>query len=150
MRIPTSQEIALLAAAIATSGCLSVDPADFHVAPRDSSVPDTIVAETSSDGDAPLTCRQCIERPDDPGPGCGTEVEKCRASAKCKQVYDCVYANDCWSHSVESEFIACGFPCAVEAGIISTDDPDVQAAIAIARCELKACAGICYAVDAGP
>ena len=143
--------VSMIVALTSTSACLSVEPIDFQPRVRDAAHPDTQIAEVSdADADAPPTCRECIESPDVPGPGCATEVASCRASAKCKQIYECLFEAGCWATSVRKDFIICGLPCAIDAGVVSETDPDALAAIAVAECADPKCGTYCHSGAVAP
>ena len=144
--------IGLLALLATACACLSVEPVDFHAAGKDTSVPEAPPPpEGGADGDvdAPLTCRECIEAPNAPGPGCGTEVAACLASTKCTEIYACLFELNCWAIAVRRDFIVCGLPCAIEAGVASVDDPEVKLAISIAECAIANCGTFCHPAETG-
>jgi hypothetical protein len=148
----------MLALAAATSGaCLSVDPIDFEspeTSPFDGSI-DTALAETDDaaaldgDGDGALGCYQCIEAPDDPGPGCGTEYAACAAQPKCDAILKCVFATGCFYLASTKDFINCAIPCAADAGVTSTDDPIVLLGLNVAYCADRVCRPYCGGGETG-
>ena len=146
-------------ALVAASGCLSVDPVDFE-APDTRPVIDASVDSAfgdggevdvgdAADGDGALSCYQCIEAPDDPGPGCGTEFAACEAQPQCKAIMDCVLAAGCFFLASTKDFTVCAIPCAVEAGVTSTDDPIVVLGLNVAYCADKSCRPYCGGGETG-
>ncbi|GAC1543903.1 MAG: hypothetical protein NVS3B10_08060 [Polyangiales bacterium] len=140
----------VVAAGLVEGACLNVDPVDFHPPPDSAVALDTAVGESSdADADAPLGCRECVERPDDPGPGCGDEVKACRDEPKCSLILDCIYATGCFYLKTRKDFIVCAIPCAAEAGVVTTADPVVGLGIAVATCADGKCRAFCGGGDAG-
>jgi hypothetical protein len=148
----------------AGSGCLNVDPVDFTAPDTHPLVSfDTSIDETSfgdandevdaeldgGDVDTTLGCYACIAAPDDPGPGCGTEFAACEAEPKCKAIMDCVLATGCFYLASTKEFTNCAIPCAIEAGVTSTDDPVVILGLNVAYCADKVCRPYCGGGETG-
>jgi hypothetical protein len=147
-------------ALVVASGCLNVDPVDFNAPDTrplttfDTSVSDATLGEGDEvdgelDGDGALGCYQCIEAPDDPGPGCGTEFAACAAAPKCKALMDCVFATGCFFLATTKDFTVCAIPCAVEAGVTTTDDPNVTLGLNVAYCADKSCRQFCGGGETG-
>ena len=145
---------------VAAAGCLNVDAVDFTppdarpVVSFDTSVDSTFVGDAdalddAADADTTLGCYQCIEAPDDPGPGCGTEFLACEAEPKCKAIMDCVLAAGCFFLATTKDFTVCAIPCAVEAGVTSTDDPIVTLGLNVAYCADAKCRAYCGGGETG-
>jgi len=153
-----SARISFVALAAASAGCLSVEPVDFHPPDArpafdtsvDTSFGDELDAELDGgDVETTLGCYQCIEAPDVPGPGCGDEYATCAAEPKCKAIMDCVFATGCLYLPSIKDFVPCAIPCALEAGVTSTDDPIVQLGLNVAYCADKACRPYCGGGETG-
>jgi hypothetical protein len=127
----------------APAACLDATP--IFVAPPDASVDDA-GAETS----LAEACRQCIEAPDTPGPGCGKEMQACDQLPGCKAAIECTFAAGCFTLGSASKVVVCGLPCATEAGILTGTDPAIPAATNVFNCSTTTCAPACSAGgDAG-
>ena len=158
MRAMTFRIMIFPLASVAVS-CVTVDPIDFHPRMRDASILDTHPVEvdaTQNDGDeadvrdaAAPTCRECVEAPNVPGPGCNDQVAACKASPKCAQLYECLYTAGCWVFDVRKDFILCGLPCAIEAGVIAETDPEAVLAIGVVECAAPKCGAYCRATGSG-
>lgn len=145
---------------VVAGGCLSVDPIDFQAPdahpPFDASIDSTfgdggeLDAEAdAADVDGTLGCYACIEAPDDPGPGCGTEYTACVDKPQCKAIMDCVFAAGCFYLATTKDFTVCAIPCAIEAGVTSTDDPIVVLGLNVAYCADKTCRPFCGGGETG-
>ena len=79
-------------------------------------------------------CIACLQAPDVPGPGCGTEHAACFANPQCHAAYECAVANGCLLLQSGENAIICTTPCVVEAGIASASSPAGMAVQNIADC----------------
>jgi hypothetical protein len=103
------------------------------------------------DADLRRPCQRCVESPDEPGPGCGTETSACSADPQCAQIYACALREGCFEKASRHDAVSCGIPCAQEAGVVSTSDPVVSLILGVTECVSNgACGGICTGVEAGP
>ena len=156
--------VALVALVVVCGACLSVDPVDFTppdtrpVVSFDTSIADSSIGEAGNetdaeldagDVDATLGCYQCIEAPDDPGPGCGTEFAACAAEPRCKAIMDCVFVEGCFFLASTKDFVVCAIPCATDAGVTTTDDPIIQLGLNVAYCADKSCRPYCGGGETG-
>jgi hypothetical protein len=122
-------------------GCLNADPLPFHA--PEAGLPD---AEDDAPSDAPdpkAVCRECIEAPLDPGPGCSDQYLACAANEKCLVIFECVLAKGCTSAPTQPEIINCALPCVAEAGAVNVGDPAVMLILPIAPCVLGPCKAAC-------
>lgn len=166
---------AAAAAAVASAACLDLTPLTYEAAPRDANVPTMDVVEPMesapppggdasvdvlpNDADAavmpeapppPPTCLGCINLPDDAGkPGCASDVAACLKNPECSGTYLCAVRDNCFQQPSFKDIVACGLPCAEEAGIMSTNDPAVQLIENIAICAACRCDEICSIGDSG-
>lgn len=90
-------------------------------------------------------CQACLTAPDQPGPGCATELAACKANAECAAAMACAFAKACFDRGSLSALISCGYPCAVEAGITLTD-PAINLAYNLFQCAGKTCGVQCQLV----
>jgi hypothetical protein len=131
------------------AACLDMS-ANNYVVPVEEAAPPPVVdaGEDAPDVDTRPPCVQCLEAPDQPGPGCGTALAECRGDPKCSATYDCVLAKSCLTKGDQKKIILCGLPCAQEAGIIAQDDPSAVLILDIVACIQASCASPCKIGDA--
>jgi hypothetical protein len=122
-------------------GCLDVDPLPFHAPPEAGDL--DVEEDASSDADLRAVCRQCIEAPVDPGPGCGDQYLACAANEKCLAIFECVLAKGCTSGATQPDIINCALPCVAETGAVNVGDPAVMLILPIAPCVLGPCKPAC-------
>jgi hypothetical protein len=129
-------------AALAIVACLDPSPYTMPASASDAAPP----LDASRDGDAAIvtTCTTCLQTPDTPGPGCADEVAACKASAKCNVALECALANACFERGSLEKLVACGLPCAQDAGIVSNDDPALSQAYDLFHCAGTTCGGPCH------
>jgi hypothetical protein len=88
-------------------------------------------------------CQACMAKPDKPGPGCKTEYDPCIASSKCDGVLTCIYGKGCFGGK-SSQFLTCGIPCVMEAGILTNNDPALTTSTNLFECVVNGeCAPDC-------
>ncbi|MGH7438894.1 MAG: hypothetical protein ACRENE_24675 [Polyangiaceae bacterium] len=85
-------------------------------------------------------CKACMAQPDKPGPGCKAEYDPCIASAKCDGVLNCIYAAGCFGGK-SSQFLTCGIPCVMDAGILTNNDPALTTSTALFECVVNGACG---------
>jgi hypothetical protein len=107
--------------------------------------PADVTADSAMDqrADAADLCLACLNTPDDGGVGCGTEVGACFNNPECAGALTCAQAKGCFENTSLKQIIACGYPCASEAGIISLNDPAVTLAFAVFQCVAGPCGVAC-------
>lgn len=114
---------------------------------------ETIVVEkndqplTDAGGDAAATqaCYDCLEAPNDPGPGCANEYKACDDDPKCKAQQAC-YRKDCSWAIKPTDVFACGSKCFEDLGV-AFDDPASLLAYNIYLCATKACGPLCFPTE---
>ena len=132
------------------AACLDMSPNNFVPAEQEAEPPPVRDAGPDvPDVDMRPPCIQCLEAPDQPGPGCADELADCRADPKCSATYDCVLAKSCLTKGEQKKIILCGLPCAQEAGIIAQDDPAAVLILGVVGCIQSACPSQCKIGDAG-
>lgn len=132
------------------AACLDMSPNNFVPAVQEAEPPPIVDAGPDvPDVDMRPPCEQCIESPDQPGPGCADELAACRADPRCNATYDCVIAHSCLTRGSQRRIILCGLPCAQDAGIIAQDDPAAVLVLAVVACLQTACPSECKITDAG-
>jgi hypothetical protein len=89
-------------------------------------------------------CHACIVAPNDPGPGCGQEMDLCVATPFCAYIYECAYANGCVFKRTQGESIGCAFPCAKDITQNAYDEA-IRTALALTTCFHAQCRDACTA-----
>jgi hypothetical protein len=87
-------------------------------------------------------CFDCINAPDDPGPGCGVEVAGCNQYTNCYVGLQCVFQQGCFN-GTEAELAICSTHCAEVGQLMSADDPATAPALAFYQCALTKCGALC-------
>jgi hypothetical protein len=133
-------------AALPLVACLDATPIIVTRATPDAA-PLTSTGDDASldagDAQAKMTCYQCLEAPDKPGPGCHDFTAPCEANQTCATAYRCAVTAGCLETPTVEEFLNCGIACANEAGVVSYTDPATQMTYQIFRCALSACKDYC-------
>jgi hypothetical protein len=103
--------------------------------------------DVALDVDPKELCMSCIKAPEDPGPGCKTSYDTCFADSLCWQIVLCAEARDCLSKQTSNAVLACGTPCALEAGLFDATSATAKALGAIIACvtQPQACLPFCGA-----
>jgi hypothetical protein len=102
-------------------------------------------------GDADPACFTCLAAPDEPGPGCATQLAACQADPQCAQALACAAAKNCFASGSLGAIGVCGLPCITEAGVISFDTPPFELAVSLFQCVSGACGLACHLTgDGGP
>jgi hypothetical protein len=132
------------------AACLDMSANNYVVPVEEAAPPPPVVdaGEDAPDVDMRPPCVQCLETPDQPGPGCATELGECRGDPKCNATYDCVIAKSCLTKGDQKKIILCGLPCAQEAGILTQDEPSAVLILDIVACIQASCASPCKIGDA--
>lgn len=105
-----------------------------------------------TDGSA-TQCQQCLEAPNQPGPGCANELAACQANALCADHLVCLEQQGCTALTTREEMFTCGTQCWQDRHV-DINDPAVALGYAVYRCRITSCGSICYPgqppLDAGP
>jgi hypothetical protein len=134
--------IVVVALAASLPSCINADPSLFYVdAGADITRPDIMVDDSGDEPppDPKVACKACLEAPDDPGPGCQSVVDPCKANENCLKIYDCALEKGCMQRPATQEIQLCGYTnCIAPAGIAITD-LGVTLATAVAQCDFEKC-----------
>lgn len=148
---------ALGAACAGIAACLDATPVTVTMLPGDASAGDDGSAVADAVGDAgdaapvetgPSACVVCLQTPDKPGPGCQYELAACDTNPECAQALACAVAHGCFDRGSVAALIACGLPCAAEAGIVTFTDPALDLAYNVFQCAGGPCGSPCNLGDA--
>jgi hypothetical protein len=131
----------LLAVAL-ISACVDTSPIAFDGF-------DAGTTDVAADGHALAeSCRQCVQAPDEPGPGCAALWAECVAEPRCEVMAECAIDRGCLSLHTVDERTACSLPCAdMVGGVTSGGDPIVPLILRLNVCSLDACRDACLAED---
>lgn len=143
---------AVVALAVDATGCVDTEP--FVVIPDAAPPPPVDAApplDAGADVDLRSPCQRCLETPDNPGPGCGDELQQCLDDPKCHGAYTCMLADGCLTKTSQLEIVVCGIPCARDAGIVSQNEPSADLIYNVATCAETTCPHECqpYLFDGG-
>jgi hypothetical protein len=87
-------------------------------------------------------CLQCQQAPDDPGPGCATELAECYAHASCKATAECAIQTGCYNLGNAADWTSCAIACGEKYKL--GEDPDaLGAAYANFNCFQRTCGKAC-------
>jgi hypothetical protein len=125
---------AVLLAGNVAVGCL--DPSPYYL-DVDAAAPPP--RDAGADGGG---CGRCLNAPDQPGPGCATEVAACQMDPVCRDTFAC-FQTRCEGLTSQEQVVGCGLPCAQEAGLTSTAGSTFTLATNVFNCLLGACLGAC-------
>ena len=141
--------ILLTSLAASMPACINADPSTFpNLDAGSGGRPDVVsVSDGETDGDAepPLSCRACLEAPEDPGPGCAALTAACTSDMKCNIIYECAFEIGCWFLPTQAEIVSCGFPCYARAGVSNPADPVFTLGTPVVQCVLSVCQPACGA-----
>ena len=125
----------------AASGCLDPAPVTVTATGADASGDATSAA-------AVALCAECIMAPDQPGPGCATEMAACAALPVCETIVACANAAGCFARGSLGAVEQCGLPCAAGSGL-ALGDPAYSAALQAFSCTVGPCGSACGLPEAG-
>jgi hypothetical protein len=128
-------------AACAAAGCLDATPVSVQSTLFDASA-------DADDGATAAMCNACVQAPDQPGPGCGSEQAACSALPVCKATVECATRAFCFERGSLGALEQCGLPCAIDSGIV-LGDPAYTASLQVFSCVLASCGSACGLSEAG-
>jgi hypothetical protein len=102
----------------------------------------------ADDGRDTNSCAACIDGQRGPD-ACAKEVGACLASEKCATLHRCMSESGCYEKPDQESGYECSIPCAVEAGISSSEDPNVVLAYDVALCGARECSDLCHYTASG-
>jgi|HubBroStandDraft_1064217.scaffolds.fasta_scaffold99969_2 hypothetical protein len=135
--ITTSLLLLMPSLSIALLGCLDFTPVTFS--PIDAGVGDTSATMMlAADVDAGA-CEPCVQ-----GPNCGTELDACYATPKCRVMFQCGLEQGCYAGAA-SNLVTCLTICGQQAGLTGQNDPAVGPFLGLYECATSKCATSCSA-----
>jgi hypothetical protein len=87
-------------------------------------------------------CLRCQKAPDNPGPGCGTELANCFNFPSCKDTAECAMASGCYELGSTMDWTSCAIACG-EKYNLGGDAAGLGAATVNFNCFQKQCSAVC-------
>jgi hypothetical protein len=115
----------LLAASAVTHGCLDTSPIDYQPSIVDGGPPVSVEAGLVE------ACRECVTVRT-----CSAEYADCKADEKCALLGECLLDTYCFNFDITNlaNLKPCLLECALQANILSAEDPSVTTIAPLIRC----------------
>jgi len=106
--------------------------------------PEPVVVSSPGRATPSADCLKCMATPDNPGPGCGDEIDQCFTAVTCHRSYDCSIEMGCIGGKIQ-QLVACLPACTMAAGFQSLDDPGRDYGLRVYECITRgACSTKCF------